>query len=120
MDQRSRSARSEDHRAYVKAQIGRADDLVRRAAAATAEHLRRAEAERAGDSVEAELREAIDVYIAAGRTQLAAMQRLHRSILRFAEATPDRTRWQRWHMRRNLRKALALMEDGVTGLEEDL
>jgi hypothetical protein len=120
MDQRSRSARSEDHRAHVKAQIERADDLVRRAGVATAEHIRRAEVERAGNSVGAELLEAIETYIAASRTQLAALQRLHRSILRFAEATPDTTRWQRWHMRRNLARAVALMEDGVTGLEEDL
>lgn len=61
---------------------------------------------------------AIDELIAATEQSLAAAENLHRAIVRFADEEPQVTRWQRWRVRRELKKALATLARGVAELEK--
>lgn len=118
MNRRPRLADPEHHRAFVEALVRRAGELERRAAGSADEVYRSMEPLRddAG-AVEAELVKAINTLIAATTEVLAATERMHLAIARVAEEEPQRTRWQRWRVRRMLQRAIASMERGVVDLE---
>lgn len=120
MDEQTRRARLEEHRARMRALILQADQLKRRAFDAGNAHIRQSEAERAAYSGNARMLRALDTFIDATKTQLEATQRFHLAIVEAAELAPDLTWWQRRRARRRLSRHVALLEDGVVEMEERL
>lgn len=118
MSHRSRLADPVHHRAYVEALVLRAGVLERRAAASADAIYRRMEPLRdEAIVVEPRLVKSIDDLVDAAGRMLAAAERMHLAIVRFADEEPQVTRWQRWWVRRMLTKSLASMERGVVELE---
>lgn len=92
--------------------------MERRAAVLADELFLKAESMRASAAGNARLLQAIDELVAATQQSLAAAENLHRAIARFADEEPQVTRWQRWRVRRDLKKALATLARGVAELEK--
>jgi hypothetical protein len=117
MFQGANHAGAERHYHLVDAMIRRADGLKLRSQVSTAEHLRRAESLRAASIGHHRAITALDEVIAATEEMRDALAYLHHTIVRVADEEPQSTRWQRWMVRRMLKRGLRQMEKGVVALE---
>jgi hypothetical protein len=127
MDEHTRRARLEEHRAFVEDSLRRADELERRASVAVAAHIRqvgieRAAVTRSGRGGEAELFATMDTLVAALQANLIATRNFRLAIeqLATAESEPGSSRLSRWFVRRSLTKSLATLERDAITAEERL
>jgi hypothetical protein len=117
MYQRVNHPGAERHRDLVRALIRRSDGLKRRAEASAADHVRRAQSSRAANIGQGRALAALDELIAVTQKMGDALVYLHHTIVRVAEEEPQGTRWQRWRVRRMLKRGVRRMERGVAALE---
>jgi hypothetical protein len=117
MFQGANRAGAERHHHFVNALVRRADGLQLRAEASTADHIRRAESLRAASIGHDRAIAAFDELIAATEKMRDALAHLHHMIVRVADEAPQWTRWERWLVRRMLKKSVRQMEKGVLSLE---
>lgn len=118
MDLRLRLTRMMGSRAYVKALLGRADSLERRAADIGAETLRRVDAMQGPRPGELERFNAVTVVIEANTDLLAKLRTLRRAIHDAAGFVHTGDRSERRSLLKDLERALVAMENGIAEMEQ--